>query len=312
CTHLEERNGHGSLTVDTVAEEFVHFFHLSPGPKLEDLKGLLESNGVATVRPDRLSGLRGVHYAQKGSAPTILYEEAQWEGGKEHTVLHETFELVYAEWWRRKHQFRRPSQQALCRAADRFAASVLMQPDIFRPFLYASGLDLIAMRQHFQRSYASVMYRAKEVLASEIDFIAALYERTTAGTPESWPWSVSPREFEVVHVARTARFPLVRAGSSFRAFEYPRHVMPRMGGTVLPGSAAQYVIETGRPLLVERVSGFDFWGYNDLIVLVRPVHWAGRLAKVMLLALHHRDRGLLETQVGAVQPERRPRAYQII
>ncbi|GBD11795.1 hypothetical protein HRbin23_01474 [bacterium HR23] len=81
---------------------------------------------------------------------------------------------------------------------------------------------------------------------------------------------------------------------------------------MLQGSAAEYVVRTGRPLLVERVRGFDFWGYNDLVALARPVRWYGRLAKVLLLVLRYDDRHLLEAQLTDPAADVRSESYQII
>ncbi|GBD11796.1 hypothetical protein HRbin23_01475 [bacterium HR23] len=80
-----------------------------------------------------------------------------------------------------------PDRNALCREADRFAAAVLMQKEVFVPYLLQTGFDLLAVRHQFHRSYASVIYRARELLGDRLDFLIALYERVAQGPPDTWP-----------------------------------------------------------------------------------------------------------------------------
>ena len=63
---------------------------------------LLENAGIGVVSGARLAkGLRGVHYIRPDETYAIHYLENQWEGGKVHTVLHETYEIVDEQVWHR-------------------------------------------------------------------------------------------------------------------------------------------------------------------------------------------------------------------
>ena len=72
------------------------------------------------------------------------------------------------------------------------------------------------------------------------------------------------------------------------------------------------MILTGRPVYIERVTGYDLWRADDISVAARPVRWHGRLAKVCLITVPYRDRSVLSPQLGQASFERIPEAYQVI
>ena len=164
-----------------IAHLFVSYFRVSVRPSSEELIKLLEEAGVASVLGGKLpGGLRGTHFGLDGRHYSIRYSTGQWEGGKNHTVLHETYEIIHKML---SDQEMEPSpSKKLCWDADLFAASVLMQPRVFAPFADASGLDIIALRSQFDCSYASVTLRLAEVMRNQ-PLLAVLYERQEVGKP---------------------------------------------------------------------------------------------------------------------------------
>ena len=72
------------------------------------------------------------------------------------------------------------------------------------------------------------------------------------------------------------------------------------------------MILTGRPVYIERVTGYDLWRADDISVAARPVRWHGRLAKVCFITVPYRDRSVLSPQLGQATFERIPEAYQVI
>ena len=116
----------------STAQYFVEFFSLSAFPKLEDLTGLLARAGVGVAVATRLPGsYRGFHAGHANSQYLIQYEASEWSGAQEHTVLHETYEIIIETLCDLYPSLRHPRGKRLCRDADRFAASVLMQPELF-------------------------------------------------------------------------------------------------------------------------------------------------------------------------------------
>ena len=75
---------------------------------------------------------------------------------------------------------------------------------------------------------------------------------------------------------------------------------------------AERVVLNGRPVYVDRVSGYDLWHNDDVAVAARPVNWHGRLAKVAVLAVPYRDRTVLHPQLGHAYFEHIPHAHQVI
>ena len=146
-----------------LADHFCRYFKLSLRPRLAELTQVLQEAGVGLVSGVPLpQGLLGVHFSAPHWGYHIQYREDQWEAGKEHTVLHETYEIIQELLFPR-----RPNgdmARLICRDADKFAAAVLMQGRCFADFAEVTGLDIVEMQRLYQCSYASVTRRLAEVL----------------------------------------------------------------------------------------------------------------------------------------------------
>ena len=136
------------LEPEGFAADFSAFFGLSGRPTLGELTRLYEMTGIGKVSPAKLPGtLRGVHYTLADGSYAIHYQEDQWEGSSELTVLHEGYEIFHETLWHRCHN--EASGQKVCSEADRFAAAVLMPPETFAAYAQASGLDVAALKNVF-------------------------------------------------------------------------------------------------------------------------------------------------------------------
>ena len=109
-----------------------------------------------------------------------------------------------------------------------------------------------------------------------------------------------------------ARTPGFRLRTRRRPLSVLRGLLPRRDDAPAPGSVAERVILTGKPVYVERVSGYDLWRNDDVTVAARPVVWYGRIAKVALVAVPYRDRSVLSPQFAHAAFERIARAHQVI
>ncbi len=159
---------------------------------------------ITKVSPAKLPGaLRGIHYTLPGESYAIHYQEDQWEGSSEYTLLHEAYEIVHETLWKRGHD--QPPDRKVCPEADRFAAAVLMPADIFDAYALASGLDVVALHGVFRCSYAAAAIRLGEVMDRQPLFVA-LYERDEAGDPADWPEGNEPHSLRAKVVKRTAGF----------------------------------------------------------------------------------------------------------
>ena len=96
CHHLmDDGPPRGRLQPGDVAWEFVRFFGLSPLPRFDELTTVLGRAGIRiVVCPDVPGGLRGYHTGTNSGSYEIRIDDSEWDGAQEHTVLHETYEIV--------------------------------------------------------------------------------------------------------------------------------------------------------------------------------------------------------------------------
>ena len=269
------------LDPERLAAAFTDFFHLSARPTVMELADLLRDAGFGTVSGRELDGLKGVHFGAPRGEYDIYYREDLWDGAKAHTVLHEAYEIIH-ETLCALHSDD-PPERSVCREADRFAAAVLMPPEIFSAYALASGLDVVALQGMFQCSYASVALRMAEVMRRQ-PLAVLLYERKDKGDPAGWPDPVSPESLKATVVKRTAGFgppssPLICGW---------RGGLPRPGKAMPSGSLAEQAVRSGRPEYAEE---------DGIAIAARPVLWKGRVAKVGVVAVPYGDRAVLAPQL---------------
>ena len=273
------------LEPESLAADFPRFFGLSGRPRLDELTQVFERAGIGTVSPARLPrALRGIHYTLADERYAIHYQEDQWEGASEYTLLHEAYEIVHETLWKRGHD--QPPERKVCLEADRFAAAVLMPEDIFDAYARASGLDVVALRGVFRCSYAAAAIRLGEVMDRQPLFVA-LYERDEAGDPANWPEGTEPHALRAKVVKRTAGF----APPASPLLCGCRGGIPHRNSPLRSGSLAEQAIQTGRGEYAEE---------EGIAVATRPVLWKGQVAKVAVVAVPFKDRAVLAPQLGGV------------
>ena len=292
-----------------VARRFVGFFGFSPFPRMGEMVRVLETAGIETVAdPNLEKGLRGMHLGTSHGTYIIRYDPSEPEGTREHTVFHETYEIIRERLADLHPRLERPWGKAMCRLADRFAAAALIQPRFFALFAETTGLDVMELQRTYGRAYSSLTIRLAEVMRHQ-PLLAVLYERSGARDPQRWAERPSPEEFTATVVARTPGF---RLRTVKRPLSALRGLLPRRGYPPAQYSVAERVILTGRPVYVERVTGYDLWKTDDITVAARLVHWHGRLAKIAVVAVPFRDRKVLAPQFTRVSFEHISNAHQVM
>ena len=266
-----------TLDPEGVAALFVSYFGVSSRPTMPELKALLEEAGFGTVSGAHLDSMKGVHVSAPGGGYDIYYRQNLWDGAKEHTVLHETYEIICETLC--ELDCGSPLARSVCREADRFAAAVLMQPEGFSLLAESSGLDVLALQRAYRCSYASVTLRLAETVR-ELPLMAVLYERNEDGDPEGW---IEPPELLATVVCRTRGF----GPPDSELLCGTRGGVPFRGRRPLPGSLADLVVGSGR-------AEYDEDG--GFAVIARPVIWKGRIAKVVVVAVRYRHRATLDPQ----------------
>jgi len=188
--------------------------------------------------------------------------------------------------------------------ADRFAAAVLMQPEVFTAAVMQTGLDICSLRRYFRnRSYASVAIRTRELfrppfIAEDVDFMITIYDRENNGDPHHLDLYCCPEDFHVSCVVKTPgiRLSKSKTHANFRSYLWPRRLFSVVGERPAPGFIVDEVINEDGPVYYEEIR-FDLLGANHMSLLARPVHWFGRLAKIVVVAVRQKDSYLLEKQL---------------
>ena len=272
------------LEPEGFAADFSAYFQLPACRGLNRLAELFQRTGIGKVSPAKLPGtLRGVHYTLPDGSYAIRYQESQWEGSSEYTLLHEGYEIVYETLWDRCHN--EAPERKVCPEADRFAAAALMPPETFAAYARASGLDVVELHRVFGCSYSAAALRLGEVLCAR-PLAVVLYEREDDGDPTTWERPAKLGDLRATVVRRTAGFPTLRS----RLLTGWRNGSPRSGKPLSSGSLAERAARSGR---TEYAEG------DGIAVVAKPVFWKGRLAKVAVVALPWEHRKALAPQHGA-------------
>jgi len=308
--------------IGDLAHHFVEYFGLSSYPNLMELKLLLDlHHQMASIQPSSMGGLTGCHYLDSFKKLNIEYEAMDWQGRIEFTIVHECYEAIQEtfEFMVQGYKAYRDTDQPTCMKpfANRFAAAVLMQPEVFLPVLLESGLDIVSLRLRFyMRSYASVAIRVRELLKPPavndgVDFLIAIYDRNSEGEPRGWDFKCCANDFCAGCVVKTSGIRLSRSRrrANYRSYLLPRRLFPVKGEMPAGGFIVDEVIERKRPIYFENVK-FDMLGTNQMALLARPVRWYGKLAKVILVGVRTRDSYLLQKQIdGLINLDKRLSVY---
>lgn len=260
----------GRLGPETVAEMFVAHFGVSVRPELAELERLLAQAGFGEVSAKVMAGLKGLHYGAPQGRYAIHYHSDLGDGAREHTVLHEAYEIIRETM--RDLTGDGPLRRSICGEADRFAAAVLMQPAPFAQAAVEVGLDVAALRQRFGCSYASTAIRLTEALWTW-PLMAVVYEREGSGLLAG-PSPDAPLRASVA--ARTPAFGRPRS----RLLNGNQRGLPIRGGAPPVGSLAHAAMEAGSGVL----------NHDPVLsAAARPVFFGRKLAKIVVVAVPARN-----------------------
>jgi len=284
CRDLLEDHEQGvRLDPETVAARFVSWFGVSDIPTLDELTDLASRTGLGTVLEGKqMDGLKGAHIGQPGGEYHIYYRDDLWEGSKAQTLAHEIYEIILEHMGVKDSGG--PPDPLVCLHAERFAVSVLMQPDIFAPCAEDCGLDVAALHERFGSSYASAALRLAEVVRVP-PLLVVLYGHSEKGDPALWPAGDDLARLRAKVVKRTSGFRAQRS----QLLGGWRGGMPHRDRAVPPGSLAELAARSGETEYAEA---------DGIAAVATPVIWKGRLAKVAVVAVPAEYRDALEPQLG--------------
>ena len=267
---------------ETIAARFVECFGVSLRPTLEEIKALLRDAGFGEVVEMSFDeGMKGLHVGIAGEECHIYYKEDLWQGARDYTVLHESYEIMH-ETLCELDTGTKPVRE-VCREADRFAAAVLMQPGEFRSRAQASGLDVIALQREYRYAYAAVALRLAEVVRS-LPYFVVLYERPGRSDPANWPRGDDLAALRATVVQRKNGM----GPPATQPITGKRGGIPQRYRRVPSGSLAERAARSGEPEYAEA---------DGLAAVARSVRWKGRLAKLAVVAVPWEYRSVLEPQL---------------
>ncbi len=319
CNVLHDKHGSSlPLSPGKLAEEFITHAGLSSYPSFLELHSVLCRYGISEIRAtDALPpDLRGYHCSYKGSDYTIEYEADSWAGRAEFTMGHELYEIIQEKYKSLYPNYTIKPAHSICYDANKFSAALLMQAELFHKALYDTGFDIVQIHHRFYKSCSAIAIRACDLAKhSEFpittEFIIAVYERKSQKNPREW--GIHDRDSFLINCAvRSPGIKLGRRGPNYRGPRYPRHLIPKRKDKIIPESIADLVCDTCKPVYLEKATGFDFWGWNDLSFIARPVFWYGKLAKIVLVGVRYEDRHVLQPQLEQVNPIIKQWSHQLI
>lgn len=293
---LSKYPGPQSASPEVMAREWIAHSGLSALPSLSEIHGQLERYGLSLQKAET-PGLRAHHFCYRGGDPTIFYEDGEWRGAVEFTLLHEFYEIILDRLEAISPGHEQPPRSEDCWRANCFAAAVLMQEDIFLQALHESHFDILWLHRHFYRSYSAIAIRAVELLnrasgSRRKELACAIYQRS-GGLHRNAP--AQPSDFHAACAVYTSGLRLGKKG-------YPAHHMPRRKDAIARGSIVEMALQSSRPVLLRKAAGFDPGGEADLTFLARPVLWFGQPAKVVLVGMKLEDSHILEAQAQGLHP----------
>jgi len=286
---------------ELLADEFRQYFDLKPILTLEKLTKFAKKKlGIREVKPFAFQNkTRGLN-VRLGNNIKILYKESDWIGSQEFTVAHEIREILGQEMKMINPIFEDYSGDALEYQAEAFAAALLMDRVKFFNDMEITGLDPIELHKMYNLSYIAVASRMASVLNGENN---------------KWHlWS------SVLESNIDLPKGFLKAGSFHRSpkyipkvrFRIPNTLFPKRGQLVPIRDIISIVCENKKPVYIDKLTGLDFWNKYCLSVIIRPVIWNEKIAKLIIIAVPDNQSYRFHKQIMSSNPIMIDESYQVI
>jgi len=269
-----------------------------------DQRRLAKKLGVREFKVvDIPDGACGANY-RYGDDYGVFVHELDNRVRQEHTVFHEIFELIqgcldevspaHAISYRHAMDTQREID------ADRFSAAVHMPEVSFMRDVIEFGPDLVTLKAKYRRAYSSILIQVARMMGKlKTPFAGLLYEEPSRGTKFQEEESRTPGQGQLALSRIRMLYRRTVLAMSDRNNPVLASHLPMKGESLLDGTIARLAFLYGEPVLIERATGFDFFGLEDLAVLARPLQFHGaRPSKVAIIAVRYDMRALLQPQLA--------------
>jgi len=284
---------------EVLATEFRQYFGINGVPRLFYLKQLaLNDLGIYEIGPQRAIGGKRGWFFKYGNNIELQYKVDDWDGSKEFTIAHEIREIMGVVMKDIYPEFVDVEGEELESEAEAFAAAFLMDKDEFYADMVACGFDPIWLHEKYHKSYIAIVSRMATILQPMKGcFWASVYE-FDENAPQGF---VVARCFH-----RSPKYiPRVR-------YRVPNFLFPKRGQLVPLKSNLEIASVQRRPVYVQQLKGLDFWEKYCLSVIIRPVLWGGKVAKLIVVAVPYRDSDKFQKQVLSIRPLVVQESFQVI
>jgi hypothetical protein len=291
CSYLVSKYGSPDLaSEEQKAEEFRDFYFRGLPVNRKSLRAVARVCGLDIHAVPMPPPLRGYSELIDGRG-RIYYREDDCTRGVENTIPHEIREMMEPIFSRLCAGYRPLRTSAVHRAANRFAAALLLPREEYKKKVYRTGFDVLALGELYPRAYSQLLLRIAEVIDGELFFYGALYELLEL------PGVFDPR---LVVTYWTRSF---NRCSPWANYEGTCPIFARRGHQALPGSPVGEAVRLGQPQLAERIPASED-GETDLTAIAQPLLLGEEVVRVALVVVLYQDKEVLQPQIDRVQPMR--------
>lgn len=283
CEYVIGKYGNvADMSTETLADEFRQMFLDGVPISPKSLEAVAMSLGVRITARPTPKGIRGYNDIFEGTM-NIYYKDDDCRSGKENTILHEIRELMETHFADLQPGYAPLRTSAVHNEANKFAGAVLLPREEFKRMALKTGLDAIALRDHYQKSCSQMIIRIAEVMQGDMFYYGALYELSNGyhAYPAVTYWSASSRDDGV---------------------SVPANIFPRKGHVAAVGSIVDSACKDKKPCLVNEVIISEESADSNLIAIAQPVIFDGALTQIVLVAVLRQDRDAIEPQIERLKP----------
>ncbi|MEE9443224.1 MAG: hypothetical protein V3V99_11230 [candidate division Zixibacteria bacterium] len=285
---------------ELLATQLKKHFGFSGVLRLQDLMNLAPRLGISSITPYAPASKERGAFGKLGQHIEILFKEDDWDGSQEHSIGHELREIIGKVASELDPNFVDAEGNELEDIADSFSAALFMDKESFYDDMISTGFDPITLRNHYHKSYIGIMGRMATILRfktpREFIWVSVLESDSTA--PAGY--------FRAKCFHRSPRYiPKVR-------YQIPNFLFPKRGQLVPILGNMKKAFESKRSVYIRKLNGLDFWNQYSLSVIIRPVIWAGKVAKLLVIALPESDAYKLRPQLISAKPLITDESFQVL
>ncbi|MEW6601392.1 MAG: hypothetical protein AB1499_10525 [Nitrospirota bacterium] len=284
-----------------LAEEFRRYFGMKGNLRKSEFIDIAKNKlGINKISPGSLpSESRGL-FGKLNENIEILYKEDDWEGSQEFTLGHEIREIIGVEIRGIDPEFSDAEGEELENEADAFAAALHMEKESFTADMINCGYDPIYLHEIYHKAYIGIVSRMASVSNLQTpkgNLWCSVFEIET-GLPDGYLMA------KCFH-----RSPKYNPRARYRV---PNSFFPKRGMKIKMQEHLLTAYSQKAPVYIKRLTGLDFWEKYCLSVIIRPIIWNYRVAKLIVICVPERQSYLFDSQLKKISPIISKESFQLL